>query len=435
MGRKGSKQSKDQQDHPEVRSSHPIRARTLVRSNLEKASVIRNTIGSGSQVCGSNLVHSLSSAAHSTTASSSSDIGSDSKQPTDSISVPSVDPHQFLQSRMPNIKVFSGSSHPDLASRIVDRLGIDLGKVVTKKFSNLETCVEIGESVRGEDVYIVQSGSGEINDNLMELLIMINACKIASASRVTAVIPCFPYARQDKKDKTGDDKLAELMKTNEWKFRSRAPISAKLVANMLSVAGADHIITMDLHASQIQGFFDIPVDNLYAEPAVLKWIRENIAEWRNSIIVSPDAGGAKRVTSIADRLNVEFALIHKERKKANEVASMVLVGDVKDRVAILVDDMADTCGTICHAADKLVEAGATKVYAILTHGIFSGPAISRINNACFEAVVVTNTIPQDGHMKDCPKIQCIDVSMMFAEAVRRTHNGESVSYLFSNVPY
>ncbi|KAF7387228.1 hypothetical protein HZH68_012905 [Vespula germanica] len=394
----------------------------------------------------------------------------------------------LLCSRMPNIKVFSGTSHPDLAQRIVDRLGIDIGKVVTKKFSNLETCVEIGESVRGEDVYIVQSGSGEVNDNLMELLIMINACKIASASRVTAVIPCFPYARQDKKDKLilklcikdcfnyavilichknvkispgrklllnrskiflsvispqggdGGDKSNSnkshiVMKSNEWKFRSRAPISAKLVANMLSVAGADHIITMDLHASQIQGFFDIPVDNLFAEPAVLKWIKENIAEWRNSIIVSPDAGGAKRVTSIADRLNVEFALIHKERKKANEVASMVLVGDVKDRVAILVDDMADTCGTICHAAEKLLEAGATKVYAILTHGIFSGPAISRINNACFEAVVVTNTIPQDEHMKDCPKIQCIDVSMMFAEAVRRTHNGESVSYLFSNVPY
>ncbi|XP_026283431.1 ribose-phosphate pyrophosphokinase 1 isoform X1 [Frankliniella occidentalis] len=347
-------------------------------------------------------------------------------------------PNVVIRSRMPNIKVFSGTSHPDLAQRIVDRLGIDLGKVVTKKFSNLETCVEIGESVRGEDVYIVQSGSGEVNDNLMELLIMINACKIASASRVTAVIPCFPYARQDKKDKTaGDGKpvVEPSFKNNDWKFRSRAPISAKLVANMLSVAGADHIITMDLHASQIQGFFDIPVDNLYAEPAVLKWIKENIAEWRNSIIVSPDAGGAKRVTSIADRLNVEFALIHKERKKANEVASMVLVGDVKDRVAILVDDMADTCGTICHAAEKLLEAGATRVYAILTHGIFSGPAISRINNACFEAVVVTNTIPQDGHMKDCPRIQCIDVSMMFAEAVRRTHNGESVSYLFSNVPY
>merc|ERR1712121_597709 len=258
--------------------------------------------------------------------------------------------------------------------------------VKTKKFSNQETSVEIQESVRGEDVYIVQSGCGDINDNLMELLIMIRAVRIASAARVTAVIPCFPYARQDKKDK------------------SRAPISAKLVANMLSVAGADHIITMDLHASQIQGFFDIPVDNLYAEPAVLKWIKENIPEWRNSIIVSPDAGGAKRVTSIADRLNVDFALIHKERKKANEVSSMVLVGDAKDKIAILIDDMADTCGTICLAASKLIEAGATKVYAILTHGIFSGPALQRINNACFEAVVVTNTIPQDLAMKNCDKI-------------------------------
>ncbi|KAL7838871.1 hypothetical protein AOLI_G00272750 [Acnodon oligacanthus] len=287
------------------------------------------------------------------------------------------------QPRMPNIKIFSGSSHPDLSQKIADRLGQELGKVVTKKFSNQETCVEIGESVRGEDVYIVQSGCGEINDNLME---------------------------------------AELQSL------------AKLVANMLSVAGADHIITMDLHASQIQGFFDIPVDNLYAEPAVLKWIKENINEWKNCTIVSPDAGGAKRVTSIADHLNVDFALIHKERKKANEVDRMVLVGDVKDRVAILVDDMADTCGTICHAADKLVSAGATKVYAILTHGIFSGPAISRINNANFEAVVVTNTIPQEDKIKHCNKIQVIDISMILAEAIRRTHNGESVSYLFSHVP-
>ncbi|CAO2586128.1 Ribose-phosphate pyrophosphokinase 1 [Lemmus lemmus] len=203
---------------------------------------------------------------------------------------------------------------------------------------------------------------------------------------------------------------------------------------MLSIAGADHIITMDLHASQIQGFFDIPVDNLYAEPAVLKWIRENISEWRTCTIVSPDAGGAKRVTSIADHLNVDFALIHKERKRANEVDRMVLVGDVKDRVAILVDDMGDTCGTICHAADKLLSAGATRVYAILTHGIFSGPAIARINGACFEAVVVTNTIPQEDKMKECTKIQVIDISMILAEAIRRTHNGESVSYLFSNVP-
>ena len=317
---------------------------------------------------------------------------------------------------MPNIKIFSGSSHVDLTEKIADRLGISVGKVVSRKFSNQETCVEIGESVRGEDVYIVQSGCGAINDNLMEMLIMIHACKIASASRVTAVIPLFPYARQDKKDK------------------SRAPISAKLVANMLSKAGADHIITMDLHACQIQGFFDIPVDNLYAEPAVLKWIKENVVEWKNSVIVSPDAGGAKRMTSIADRLNVEFALIHKERKKANEVDRMVLVGDVKDRVAILVDDMADTCGTICHAVDKLLIAGATKVFAILTHGIFSGPALARIKQSAFEAVIVTNTTPQEENMQQTNKIKMIDISPILAEAIRRTHNGESVSYLFSNVP-
>uniref|UniRef100_A0A8C9SS41 ribose-phosphate diphosphokinase n=1 Tax=Scleropages formosus TaxID=113540 RepID=A0A8C9SS41_SCLFO len=283
---------------------------------------------------------------------------------------------------MPNIVLFSGSSNHDLSQKVAERLGLDLGKVVTKKFSNQETCVEIGESVRGEDVYIVQSGCGEVNDNLMELLIMINACKIASALRVTPVIPCFPYARQDKKDK---------------------------------------------------GFFDIAVDNLYAEPAVLQWIKGNIPEWKNCIIVSPDAGGAKRVTSIADHLNVEFALIHKERKNS-EVESMALVGDVKNRIAILLDDLADTCDIVCLAANKLISAGAIKVYAILTHGIFSGPAISRINSSPFEAVVVTNTIPQEDKMKLCPKIQVIDISMILAEAIRRTHNGESVSYLFRHVP-
>ncbi|GAU91087.1 hypothetical protein RvY_03408 [Ramazzottius varieornatus] len=319
--------------------------------------------------------------------------------------------------KMPNIKLFCGSSHPDLGRRIAERLGIELSKTTLSKFSNQETSVEIGESVRGEDVYIIQTAAGEINDNLIELLIMINACKIASAYRVTAVLPSFPYARQDKKDK------------------SRAPISAKLIANMLTVAGADHIITMDLHASQIQGFFDIPVDNLFAEPAIIKWIQDNIADWRTCVIVSPDAGGAKRVTSIADRLNVDFALIHKERKRANEVSSMVLVGDVKDRVAILVDDMADTCGTICHAIEKLVQAGAKKCYAISTHGIFSGQALERIKKSTFEAVVTTNTIPQSQKVRDSNnKIQVIDVSSMFAESIRRTHNGESVSYLFTHVP-
>ncbi|KAL5496195.1 hypothetical protein EMCRGX_G012433 [Ephydatia muelleri] len=308
---------------------------------------------------------------------------------------------------MPNIKIFSGNSNPELASAIAHRLGLELSAVKLSKFSNKETRYVL--SVRRPHL----SGSGEVNDNLMELLIMINACKTASAVRVTAVIPCFPYARQDKKDK------------------SRAPISAKLVANMLSVAGADHIITMDLHASQIQGFFDIPVDNLYAEPAILKWIKDNIPEWKESIIVSPDAGGAKRVTSIADRLNAGFALIHKERKKANEVDSMVLVGDVSGKVAVLVDDIADTCGTMVFAARKLKEAGASKVFAIMTHGIFSGPAVDRINTSDIESVAVTNTIPQTENMKVCSRIQIIDVSIILAEAIRRTHNCESVSYLFS----
>ncbi|XP_031551300.1 ribose-phosphate pyrophosphokinase 1-like isoform X2 [Actinia tenebrosa] len=317
---------------------------------------------------------------------------------------------------MRNIKIFSGNSNPEISELIMERLNLKPGKCSVKKFTNAESCVEIAESVRGEDVYIIQSGCGDINDNLMELLIMINACKIASAQRVTAVIPCFPYARQDKKDK------------------SRAPISAKLVANMLSVAGADHIITMDLHASQIQGFFDIPVDNLYAEPAVLKWIKENVSDWQNSVIVSPDAGGAKRVTSIADHLNCGFALIHKERKIANEVAGMVLVGDVTGRTAILVDDMADTCGTLTLAATKLQEAGASKVFAICTHGIFSGPAMKRLEASSIEAVAVTNTIPQGEKMQACSKLKLIDVSMILAEAIRRTHNGESVSYLFNHVP-
>ncbi|KAF0506725.1 ribose-phosphate pyrophosphokinase 3 [Gigaspora margarita] len=284
------------------------------------------------------------------------------------------------------------------------------------KYSNQETSVTIGESVRDEDVFIIQSGCGEINDNIMELLIMINACKTASARRITAVIPCFPYARQDKKDK------------------SRAPISAKLVANMITVAGANHVITMDLHASQIQGFFNVPVDNLYCEPSMLNYIKINVPEWKNSIIVSPDAGGAKRATSIADRLNLDFALIHKERKKANEVSRMVLVGDVNGKIAILVDDMADTCGTLKMAAETLKNNGAVKVYAIVAHGILSGNAIDVINDSYLEKLVVTNTVPHDDKKHICSKLDTIDISSTLAEAIRRTHNGESVSFLFSNAP-
>jgi len=317
---------------------------------------------------------------------------------------------------MPNLEIFCGSSHIEFSRKIVTHLGIKHGEVQNKKFSNNETSVKITDSVRGKDVFIVQTGHGNINDAIMEMLIMIQACRIASATRVIAVIPCFPYARQDKKDK------------------SRAPITAKLMANILTTAGANHVITMDLHSSQVQGFFDIPVDNLYAEPAVTKWVKENVKAWEDCVIVSPDAGGAKRATSLADQLGVEFAIIHKERKQANVVDSMVLVGNVADKTVILVDDMADTCGTICFAAQKLREAGAGAVYAIVTHGILSGRALERINSSCFEAVVVSNTIPQEEHAAACPKLRVIDVSTVFAEAIRRTHNNESLSQIFSYVP-
>jgi len=317
---------------------------------------------------------------------------------------------------MLNIKVFSGSSHPQLAELICAKIGITPGKITTGKFANNETKVEIGESVRGQDCYILQTSAENINDEFIELLIVINACKIASANRVIAVVPCFPYARADKKD------------------RSRKPITGKLIANMLTVAGADAIICMDLHATQMEGFFDIPVDNLFAEPIILRWIHENVSAPSDCVIVSPDAGGVKRVTSIADRLNADFALIHKERKRDNEVEKMVLVGDVKGKTAIIVDDMADTCGTMVMAAEKLTEFGAEKVLGIVTHGILSDPAIQRLNDSSIERLVVTNTIPQSENMKQCTKLEVIDISVILSEAIRRTHNGESVSYLLHNVP-
>ncbi|KAI5451609.1 hypothetical protein NCC49_001591 [Naganishia albida] len=296
------------------------------------------------------------------------------------------------------IKLFSGSSHPELARLISQRLRIPLAKAYISSTPSGESKIKIIESVRDYDVYILNTGAGEVNTSLMELCIMIHACKIASARRVTAIIPHFMYARQDKKDK------------------SRAPITAKLVANMLREAGCDHVITMDLHASQIQGFFDVPVDNCMLSRPL------------------PDAGGAKRATSIADRLNIDFALFHKERKKASEIARMVLVGSAKGKIAVLVDDMADTCGTLGLAAKRLLEEGATKVYAIVTHGILSGPALRVIQESGLEKLVVTNTIPQQQNCEGCDKIEVVDVSLVLAEVIRRSHFGESVSYLFNEVP-
>lgn len=315
------------------------------------------------------------------------------------------------------IKLLHGNSHPELAKLVARKLGMNLAKVSAFQYTNKETAVAVGESVRDEDVYIIQTGCGEeeINDFLMELLIIINACKTASARRITAVIPSFPYARQDKKDK------------------SRAPITAKLIANLLQTAGCNHVITLDLHASQIQGFFRVPVDNLYAEPSVLRHIHDNYGK-EDLIIVSPDAGGAKRVASIADKLDVNFALIHKERQKANEVSKMVLVGDVTNKSCLLIDDMADTCGTLVKAADVLISSGANKVVAIITHGIFSSNAIEKLNNSKLDKIICTNSMPLENKLLQCPKLETIDISATLAEAIRRLHNGESVSYLFNNAP-
>ncbi|MCJ1400867.1 hypothetical protein MMC11_004076 [Xylographa trunciseda] len=315
-----------------------------------------------------------------------------------------------------SIKLLTGNSHPQLAKLVADHLGIELTKIMVLQYSNQETSVTIGESVRDEDVFILQTTApGDINDGIMELLIIISACKTASARRITAVIPNFPYARQDKKDK------------------SRAPITAKLMANMLQTAGCNHLITMDLHASQIQGFFNVPVDNLYAEPSTVRWIKTNL-DVKSAVIVSPDAGGAKRATSIADRLDLPFALIHKERNRPNEVSRMVLVGDVKDKVAIVVDDMADTCGTLAKAADTIMAHGAREVVALVTHGILSGKAIETLNGSQLKRVVITNTVPHEEKKALCSKIETIDISATLAEACRRTHNGESVSFLFSHAP-
>ncbi|RSL85940.1 Ribose-phosphate pyrophosphokinase 2 [Fusarium floridanum] len=301
-----------------------------------------------------------------------------------------------------DIKLLSGSGHPELSTLMASRLGITVANTMCLKYSNQETSVSIGESVRDEDVFIVQSvAPGQVNDGIMEVFITANACRSASARSITVVLPFFPYSRQDKKDK------------------SRAPISARLMANMLQVSGV--------------GFFNVPVDNLFAEPSIFRWIRENL-NIDDCVIVSPDAGGAKRATSIADRLKIAFALIHKERPRPNVVGRMVLVGDVEDKTAIIVDDMADTCGTLAKAAATLNEHGARQVFAIVTHGILSGNAIETINQSCLSGLVVTNTVPLGDKVERCPKLKVIDVSGTLAEAIRRTHNGESVSYLFTNAP-
>ncbi|KXS17477.1 ribose-phosphate pyrophosphokinase 1-like protein [Gonapodya prolifera JEL478] len=319
---------------------------------------------------------------------------------------------------MRKTKIFAGSSHPELASLIADRLGIPLAPASFRKFPNQEMTVEIGTSVRDEDVFIIQSGSAAVNDNLMELLLMVNACKMASAGRITAVLPYFPYSKQSKKKKV------------------RSAIAAKLVAQMIGVAGVDHVITMDLHGSQMQGFFSKPVDNLLAEPTIARYIMERIPEYSSGVVVSKNVGGAKRVTSLADRLRMDFALVHRERLGGSdpdeEDSKLTLVGDVSGRVCFIVDDVIDDVHGVCEAAIHLVSCRATRVHLVGTHGILSDNALHLVE-ACdaISEIIVTNTYPiSEEKRKMTRKLRVIDVSGVLAEAIRRTHNGESISYLF-----
>ncbi|KAG5752974.1 hypothetical protein H9Q70_004394 [Fusarium xylarioides] len=438
-----------------------------------------------------------------------------------------------------NIVVLGGNSHPQLTENVCQILGVPASNRILGKFSGGESRCEIKDSVRGKDVYIIQSGSGNVNDNLIDLCIMISACKTGSAKRVTAVVPLFPYSRQpdwpynkagaplsqisgSSKDYTFEsvpatprpggpksaglpngvnnltEKLSKTALANEGAtngangtngvfstprrsdtissstsearghhaensissqrkaytthdYENQSNISAfqpkpgykqwiaqagTLVADLLTCAGADHIITMDLHDPQYQGFFDIPVDNLYGKALLQNYIQSQIPNHHTAVIVSPDAGGAKRATLIADSLKTDFALIHKERRPIrfteHRNASMMLVGDVSNRICILVDDIVDTGNTITRAAKLLKKEGATQVYALVTHGVFSGDAIARINASAIDKMLVTNSVPQNEHRRLCPKLEILDISAVFAEAIRRVHHGESISVLFQH---
>ncbi|KAJ1982925.1 ribose-phosphate pyrophosphokinase 1 [Dimargaris xerosporica] len=376
--------------------------------------------------------------------------------------------------------VFSGTAYPELAQMICEHLGTHAGPMNIKQYANHEKSIDIGMSVRDKDVYIVQSGANLVNDSIMELLIMIHSCRIASARKITAVLPYIPYSKQSKKKK------------------KRGPITAKLLANMLSVAGVNHVITMDLHASQMQGFYQKPIDNLYAEPCIARWIRQHIPDYQQAVVVAKNAGGTKRVTSLADRLQVDFALIHSDRSgrvhicspsteqfesalvsrnspnaeltesedeenvtdcEEDTVASfaqlnaaaqrlmqnashnhagaprMTLVGDVKDRVVLLMDDMIDSTHSYLNAAHFLKsQCGAQAVYIIAIHGILSGTALDNVQHCPdVDKLIITNSLPvAPRHQQSISKLHIIDISHVFAEAIRRTHNGESISYLFQH---
>ncbi len=311
---------------------------------------------------------------------------------------------------MSGMLLFAGNSNPVLAEKISKYLEQPLGSAKVKTFSDGEIQIEIKENVRGREVFLLQSTCEPVNDNLVELLLMLDAFKRASASRITAVVPYYGYARQDKK------------------VVPRVPISAKLIADLLTVAGATRVITMDLHAAQIQGFFNIPVDNLYAAPVIIEYIRKNFNH--DLVIIAPDAGGAERARAFAKRLKAGLAVIDKRRSAPNKAKAMAVIGDVKEKITIILDDMVDTAGTLTEAASALLAAGACEVHACCSHPVLSGPALQRINDSVIKSLLVTDTIPLSKSAVESGKIKVLTIADLIGEAIRRCYNGDSVNSLF-----
>lgn len=308
------------------------------------------------------------------------------------------------------MRIFAGNANLPLAEDICKYIGLPLSKAEVRRFSDGEIFVELGENVRGRDIYLLQPTCPPVNDHLMELVIMVDAMRRASARRITAVLPYYGYARQDRK------------------VAPRVPITAKVVAEMLMVVGVRRVLTMDLHAGQIQGFFNIPVDNLYAAPVLLEYIGKTFQN--HVVMVSPDAGGVERTRAFAKRLNADLAIVDKRRARANECEAMNVIGDVEGKIAVLLDDMVDTAGTLCSAAKVLIESGATEVHACCSHGVLSGPAIERLKASQIKSLVITNSIPLSPEARECGKIKVLSVSALLGEAIKRIHSEDSVSSLF-----
>jgi len=308
------------------------------------------------------------------------------------------------------MKLFGGTSNPELTQEVCKYLGIEPGKIMAKTFSDGETQIEIHENIRGLDVFVLQSTCTPVNDNLMQLLIIMDALRRASAKRITAVIPYYGYGRQDRK------------------VKPRVPISAKLVADLITVAGADRVVSIDLHAGQIQGYFNIPVDNLFSAPLLLKYIRSHFSD--DMVVVSPDAGGVERARAFAKRLSASLAIIDKRRDAPNIAEAMNIIGEVDGKTAIILDDMVDTAGTLTQGANALKKRGASRIFACCTHPVLSGPAIERIEASPIDRLVVTNTIPLEKKAQDCSKIVLLSVAELLGETIKRVYSSDSVSTLF-----